>query len=435
MPVNLRVVALLALVAGLPVAAHAQGLLDRTIGSGEFSTPIIAAQVDDQLIGALARAAGVPMGIELATEPEPKRAGTPLTGLTVSAALDAIIAIDPRYEWRDMNGTIVLRTREAWASGWHPLHDQVPPVLLGDIRGRNALSYVAAWLGGPQCRDIQFGDSTRFTLQFDGGTVLDLLNAVVRAHGELAWSFAPRPTSPSFPYMVTLFIGSSGTGCGVPGLRPAEPVDPALFLEPLRLDGAAAPPVLERIVGSGPHDRPLVLYGPVPSSVGALAAAARVPMGIEFLGPPPRPSISRITATGRRVRDVLDAMIAVDPRYEWREMHGVIVIRPAAAWYDPESLLFRPVPPIEMIDVLTGEAIARLGRELGREDAAAFPETRRISLDLPPGTILDFANAIVRAHGELTWTLAPTEPDGVLSYPYVLTFGIVGGGGGGVGVR
>lgn len=126
-----------------------------------------------------------------------------------------------------------------------------------------------------------------------------------------------------------------------------------------------SPAVFDRIVGNGPHDRPLIVNGPFPSAIYDLAKATKVPMGIEFLGPGNPPVSSSIPATGRTLREVLDAMIAVDPRYEWREMQGVIVVRPAAAWHDPESILFRLVPPVRLSNVHPQTAIERVARELG----------------------------------------------------------------------
>jgi hypothetical protein len=60
-----------------------------------------------------------------------------------------------------------------------------------------------------------------------------------------------------------------------------------------------------------------------------------------------------------------------------------------------------------------------------------------MSLDLPQGTVLDLANAIVRAHGELTWALAPEPPlDGArVGYKYTFTFTAMGGSGIGFGAR
>jgi hypothetical protein len=430
------VLALLALQALLVVPAAAQSPLEKVIGPDDVGDPIVITAVESQIIGKLSKAAGAPMGIELAPGAIRNTRPRKVTGLTVRAALEAITEIDPRYEWREMNGVIVLRTPEAWNRANHPLNLPVQSLFLGDIRARTALSVVAAFLGAPQYRDTQLGDTKRFSLQLDAGTVLDLLNAAVRAHGELAWSLEWTRVNGThiFPLTVSLYSGAFGNGVGVPGLAPDAPVNVARYLDSAAIGKAA----LDRIVGIGPNELPLVVYGPYPSGVQNLASATRVPMGIEFLGPGQRPPMVEIHATGRPLRDVLNAMIGVDPRYEWREMDGVIVIRPVAAWNDPQSMLFRIVEPVHLIDVPPQEALARVARAVGYPHPVgnAFGG-KLLSLVLPQGTLLDLVNAVLRADGELTWELSPEPPlDGARSgYRHTFTFGVMGGGGYGFGAR
>jgi hypothetical protein len=140
-------------------AAVAQPSLNQRIGPNEFGAPIIVTTIDPQLIGAVSRAAGVPMGIEVASGAAVRADPKTLTGLTIRAALDVISAVDSRYEWREMNDVIVLRTLDAWNRPDHPLHERVQPLLLHDIRGRNALYLIAALLGAPQYQDVWFGET------------------------------------------------------------------------------------------------------------------------------------------------------------------------------------------------------------------------------------------------------------------------------------
>jgi hypothetical protein len=430
---------MLALSTILAGPAAAQPALDKRIGLNEFGAPIVVTAIEANLLGVVARAAGVPMGIEVATGATHGTASKTLTGLTVRAALDVITAVDPRYEWREMNGVIVLRSPDAWNRSNHPLDAPVEPLHLGNLRGRNALSIIAAVLGGPQYRDVQLGDTKRFSLHFAGGTVLELLNAVTSAHGRLAWAFAASGTRASiFPFVVTLFSGFSGAGCGVPGHPPEQPLDLSTYLDPPTFAAGGSSAVLDRIVGNGPNDGTLVVNGPYPAAVSDLAKATKVPMGIELLGPGDHPVTGKITATGRTLRDVLTAMVLIDPRYDWREMDGVVVIRPVVAWNDPESLFFRLVAPVQMRAVALQQAVERLAREVGYGyPLGGIPAGKRLTLDLPQGTLLDLANAILRTHGELTWTLEPeSSSDGSpMNYPYRLTFGVMGGGGLGFGAR
>src|SRR3954447_444740 len=80
---------------------------------------------------------------------------------------------------------------DAWNSPTDPLHAPVPPVVLPNIRARNALSLILAFLGGPQDHDNRMDDTKSFSLNLPAGSVLDLLNGTVRAHGAIAWAFDP----------------------------------------------------------------------------------------------------------------------------------------------------------------------------------------------------------------------------------------------------
>jgi hypothetical protein len=49
---------------------------------------------------------------------------------------------------------------------------------------------------------------------------------------------------------------------------------------------------------------------------------------------------------GLTMRQVLDLIVGLDPRYTWREVDGVAVVRPSAAWSDPNDALNRHVQNI-----------------------------------------------------------------------------------------
>ena len=415
--------------------AAAQLAPDRRVGPDEFGAPIVVTAIDPRLIGKFAKAAGVPMGIEVAPGRPRRTKPATLTGLTVREALDAMAAADCRYEWREMNGVTVLRSSAAWERGDHPLNGSVPAIQLPGIRARNALGLIAALLDGPQYKEVQLGDTKRFALRVDTGTVLDVLNATVSAHGELAWAFEAKPADSMFPFTVTLWSGSTGSGCGVPGRSPEQTVDVSRYADaPLFAAGGSAA-VLDRIVRTAASDRPLVVNGPRRSGTWRTRPWFRWASSSSVPGNPPRSA--EIPATGRTLRDVLDAMVAIDPRYEWREMDGVIVIRPTASWNDPQSLFFRLVPGERMHDVSPQEAVERLARQLGHDDRlVGIPGGKLLSIDAPQGTVLDFANTIVRTHGEMIWTLEPTTRLGASAgYRYTFNFGTMGGGGLGFEVR
>jgi hypothetical protein len=296
-----------ALIATITAHAAAQPAAVGVVGRDEHGRPLVMTEIDGRTVGAFARAAGVPMGLEIAPGQAPRaRRPVTLTGMTVDRALQVIAGIDRRYEMRDVDGVFVMRTRDIWEQAGHPLNATVPAVRLDDIRARNASSLVAALLGGPQYRNVEVHDTRRFALNVEGGTVLDLMNATVRAHGSMAWAFESRARDATFPYMVSMYSGGFGTGCGVPGVPPGDAVNVQSYADPPV--SWVARTILDRIVPDAASGGPLVVNGPFPSAIRDLAQATTVPMGIEFLGPGTRPITSRITASGQTLQAVLDAI-------------------------------------------------------------------------------------------------------------------------------
>lgn len=68
---------------------------------------------------------------------------------------------------------------------------------------------------------------------------------------------------------------------------------------------------------------------------------------------------------GRTVAALLDALVARDSRYSWREVGTVAVVRPVDAWEDPSHLLHRRTGPIDLKDVATSEAVEAIFRLFG----------------------------------------------------------------------
>ena len=100
---------------------------------------------------------------------------------------------------------------------------------------------------------------------------------------------------------------------------------------------------------------------------------------------------------------------ALDPRYEWRDLDGVIVFRPVKAWTDRENPLFRLINSVRFDDATMSEAVGVVRSFLGSpfKEKPSFPDNRRVSVDLPQGTVLDLLNALASAHGEMSWQWEP----------------------------
>jgi hypothetical protein len=428
-----------------PSELRAQSVLDRVVRSDEFGQPVVVRHLVGIDVGKVARAAGVPLGIELLPgnaflQPIPELTAT---GLTVREVFDEIQRRDGRYRWREMNGVVVLRPKAEWNRAQHLLMTPVAPLHADGIAARHALRIACASLGGPD-RTLGHADTVAFDVDFTGGNALDLFNTIVRSHGRLAWAVQPSPKDEHFKLSVTIMSGTQGYGCGVPGVfrpissvtgeQPApSPVAVADLLDDLGR-GAGGAGILERIV---PTVTDLKARGMYDWVVTTLAASVRVPVVFERgLRLQPLEG-DGVPLTGLTLRAALDVLIALDSRYGWREIDGVIVIRPHESWGDANHPLFRLAPAIDVGDVTIDQPVAACLRVLTRDDAyVSLGDSRHFALRTVEGPVLDLMMAVARAHGQVSWVFGPADPAEVRrGFPFHIEVRMMHGGGGGFLVR
>ena len=169
-----------------PSTATAQSILDRVVGRS-LSASLIITELKGQTVGALAGAAGVPMGFESASVAPVQTPPIAATGRTVREVADAIVAANPGYDWREDNGVLVFRPRAAWEGAASSLDARIAGLTLDDIEAADALLVISRLFGATNA-SVGLGDTHRFSVDVPAGsTRLDALNAIVRAHGTLAW--------------------------------------------------------------------------------------------------------------------------------------------------------------------------------------------------------------------------------------------------------
>jgi hypothetical protein len=417
----------------LAVPAHAQGVLDRIVGQTNNGAPLSLNGLGEHTIGALAFAARVPIGVELAGPAIAQQHIIMATGTKLGVVLDAIVAADPRYEWREDAGVIVIRPRQSWIEG-NPILDL--PVAGIQRKEMQAIDGVLLLRQLFEQRGAANGldDPKHFSIDLPPGRLFDVLNGIARAHGSLAWMLQPpnrRQRSPAYVYLIT---NRSGVGVSVPVSILQQPHVLGLGLTARQAwPGNDSRPLLDRIVGSTRDGEPLILTGI--AFLPALADAVGVPMGQQLV-PPTDPAViglsMSVAATGLPLGTVLAAIVAQDPRYAWREMDGVIVFRPKAAWDNADDPLSEGIDAVRLNSVPIDEAIGVVLRAFAspaeRPDIA---DRRRITVHLPPGTRLELLNAIVKAHGELSWEWREL-PIPIPSFPelkHSIGFQLFGGGG------
>jgi hypothetical protein len=80
--------------------------------------------------------------------------------------------MDPRYEWREMNGTIVFRPVAAWNDVYDPMFRLTPAVKLDDVRMSAVIAHLAAVLEAPELKRILSPTAAVFRSIFHGSHCL-----------------------------------------------------------------------------------------------------------------------------------------------------------------------------------------------------------------------------------------------------------------------
>ena len=399
----------------------------------------------------------MPTGAELVT-PLPRKLAIRTAGRRLREILDEIVTADPRYEWRDVDGVVVIRPSQSWSSSGSALHVPVRSLSLQNIDASDAITALALMVEHRTAGSLP--DTRLFSVDIpDGSTFLEALNAMVRAHGSLAWIAsppAPRVAGTDardqrFVKSIMLFSGSSGTGFSV--REGSFFTSEAIVMERHDRDGTGWTFDWGRVVPLRPDGQPLEASSIGPGIVSDLARAMRMPMGIESL--PPAPAVVRRLSPGGRLPDsppgdwphepaqrvmlsglTLGAALAqltlLDPRYQWRDMGGVVVFRPVAAWSNPRNALSRRIEAFRLRDAVLRDVVMAFNTRLGLASAVEFTDVRRFSIDSPAGPIVNVLNAIVRSHGLLYWHWEPSDDTDRKWHPAMahrLTFGFMSGTG------
>jgi hypothetical protein len=357
-----------------------------------------------------------------------------LQGLTVEAALNKIVAIDPRYEWRERHGVIVIRPVAAWGAADNPLNLEMPGFATRDRNMRGALdAFSAIVLGKPPAAKPDREEPTEFlrrtfSVTTRTGPAIDALDDIIRAHGALNWMASYRRRPASGDTLSVLMFGFDGVGTLEQRHSPDSTAEEEIVDDPL-----------QRIVDND-FEVQLPLHAcSVPATVGKIVKRHQVPAGIEYLPescpptPPrgaPTPSVS---LAGMTVAAALDKLTALDSRYRWVESNGVAVVRPAAAWADPKNVLNFESASFTLQDTNLDDAVEAIASAIDdREARWVAPQaartnqgSRQFSVKTGPTSLGGALDAIIRAHGDATWELkdfGPADPNRFMKMLSLYTF-------------
>lgn len=115
-----------------------------------------------------------------------------LLGMTVEQALTTLVKIDPRYAWQESEGVIMLRPVDAWVDDKHFLHQPIGPIEFENKTMGDALNLLRPIIGRePHAWPMPAGNTPHgwheFSVKLRVMSQLEVLNEVVRAHGNLHW--------------------------------------------------------------------------------------------------------------------------------------------------------------------------------------------------------------------------------------------------------
>ena len=176
----------------------------------------------------IAESLPVPLGLELVPEPcgetgkkPPEREGeVVLTGMSVSRAFDRLVELDERYVWSEVDGVLIVRPGVTWFDRDHFLNRRIPSFRVKEGRIYAAMNEVHSALRGARGPADELGPARtpqsdrRFSVSLGTTTVVDALNAVVRAHGMLRWIVEYCKPQARFEYAMLRLNTFDGDGVG-----------------------------------------------------------------------------------------------------------------------------------------------------------------------------------------------------------------------------
>lgn len=171
---------------------------------------------------------------------------------------------------------------------------------------------------------------------------------------------------------------------------------------------------------------------------------AGVPVGFEHTttcapqGWGRRPEADAAVLDGLTPRQMFDQLVGARPDYVWKEIDGVVVLRPVTAWQDTANVLARSVAPIAVTNRQPHYLLhdvyqsARPSLFQPHEDSRMLPGAhssgppaaidRTVNLAFAGGTLLQALNAVTRTTGA-RWEL------GYWGHPQVTLYALAYDGG------
>jgi hypothetical protein len=153
-----------------------------------------------------------------------------------------------------------------------------------------------------------------------------------------------------------------------------------------------------------------------------IGGAINVPVGFEnnrecwltLRGKPGFDSAHTEDVGGMSARQVLDHLMTFMPEHSWRELSGVIVVRPKSAWNDPRNVLNSRTASFEATNQPLDDVLHTLLNAVRPKVLVPHqdvPRTERpidrpVTVAFRGGTMLEAVNEIARTRAGVHWQLA-----------------------------
>jgi hypothetical protein len=158
----------------------------------------------------------------------------------------------------------------------------------------------------------------------------------------------------------------------------------------------------------------------VPGITTYITRHASVPAGVEMIPgcdwSSSRPPVEdRVHLQGMTLQEALERLIKIDPRYDWVENDGVIIVRPLDAWSDDKHFLHKVIDKFELKDANVGAPLGEIVRTL-QPDRSNFMSEHNIgspdlNLSTGPISVVEALDAVVREHGAMYWEVSYCLPE------------------------
>ena len=171
-------------------------------------------------------------------------------------------------------------------------------------------------------------------------------------------------------------------------------------------------------------------------AVSFVARHAKIPAGFEntadcnFSPRALRPEVGDVVLTGMTARQAFDHLIELMPGYLWREIDGVVVVRPVSAWVDTQHFLHRPAAPFAVTSASADDHLHALLEAV--RPSMFYPHShvprktgvfdQPLDLSYTGGSMIGALSALVRAR-DSEWEIAYNTPGRPRIVVYTLAFG------------